>query len=100
MDASPGQFADHRPDQAQLTTRDNALAETTIGLYKTECVREGSPFRTGPIRTLTDLENSTSAWVAWYNERTLMHRLRRRPPAEAEAEYYARLHAGNHTGHT
>lgn len=79
---------------------DNGLCETTIGLYKTECVREGSPFRTGPIRTLTDLENSTSAWVAWYNERRLMHRLRRRPPAEAEAEYYARLHAGKHTGHT
>ena len=59
-----------------------------IGLYKTECVREGSPFRTGPIRTLTDLENITSAWVAWYNVRRLMHRLGRRPPAEAEAEYY------------
>jgi hypothetical protein len=28
---------------------DNALCETTIGLYKTECIREGSPFRTGPI---------------------------------------------------
>ena len=48
---------------------DNGLCETTIGLYKTECVREGSPFRTGPIRTLADLENSTSAWVDWYNER-------------------------------
>ena len=43
---------------------DNALCETTIGLYKTECVREGSPFRAGPIRTLTDLENITSAWVS------------------------------------
>ena len=32
--------------------------------------------------------------------RRLMHRLGRRPPAEAEAEYYARLHAGKHTGHT
>ena len=79
---------------------DNALCETTIGLYKTECIRDGSPFRTGPIRTLTDLENITSAWVAWYNERRLMHRLRRIPPAEAEADYYARLHAGKHTGHT
>ena len=29
---------------------DNALCETTIGLYKTECVREGSPFRTGADR--------------------------------------------------
>jgi putative transposase len=97
---SPEQFADHRPDQAQLTTRDNALCETTIGLYKTECIREGSPFRAGPIRTLDDLEDITSAWVSWYNDRRLMHRLGRRPPAEAEAEYYARLHAGEHTGHT
>ena len=77
---------------------DNALCETTIGLYKTECVREGSPFRSGPIRTLADLENITSAWVSWYNEHRLMHRLRRIPPAEAEAEYYARLQAGDPIG--
>ncbi|SPX88478.1 Transposase [Mycobacterium xenopi] len=70
------------------------MAETTIGLYKTECVR-GLPFRTGPIRTLADLENITSAWVHWYNTARLMHRLGRRPPAEAEAEYYARLQAGD-----
>ena len=44
---------------------DNGLCETTIGLYKTECVREGSPFRTGPIGTLADLEEMTSSWVAW-----------------------------------
>ena len=43
-------------------------AETTIGLYKTECVRKGSPFRNGPIRTLADLEDITSAWVSWYNQ--------------------------------
>ena len=42
---------------------DNALCETTIGLYKTECIREGSPFRAGPIRTLADLEDITTAWV-------------------------------------
>ena len=77
---------------------DNGLAETTIGLYKTECVRDGSPFRSGPIRTLADLENITSTWVSWYNQRRLMHRLGRRPPAEVEAEYYARL-ASEHTGH-
>ena len=69
---------------------DNALAETTIGLYKTECTRSGSPFRNGPIRTLADLEESTSAWVHWYNTERLMHRLGRRPPAEAEAGYWAR----------
>ena len=68
---------------------DNALAETTIGLYKTEAVRDDSPFRTGPIRTLADLEELTSAWVHWYNTRRLMHRLGRIPPLEAEAAYYA-----------
>jgi putative transposase len=41
----------------------NALAETTIGLYKTECIRAGSPFRRSPIHTLADLEEITSARV-------------------------------------
>jgi transposase InsO family protein len=79
---------------------DNALCETTIGLYKTECVREGSPFRNGPLTTLADVESITSAWVHWYNTARLMHRLNRRPPAEAEAEYYAKQPIGQHTGHT
>jgi putative transposase len=74
---------------------DNGLAETTIGLYKTECVRAGSPFRTRPIRTLADLEGITSTWVCWYNASRLMHRLGRRPPTEAEAEYYARVEVSN-----
>jgi putative transposase len=74
---------------------DNALAETTIGLYKTECVRDGSPFRNGPLVTLADVEEITSAWVCWYNTRRLMHRLGRRPPAEAEAEYYDQHRAGH-----
>jgi transposase InsO family protein len=68
---------------------DNALAETTMGLYKTECTRDGSPFRTRPIRGLADLEDCTSAWVHWYNTRRLMHRLGRQPPAEAQAAYWA-----------
>jgi putative transposase len=68
---------------------DNALAETTMGLYKTECTRDGSPFRNGPLETLADVEQITSAWVHWYNTSRLMHRLGRRPPAEAEAQYYA-----------
>jgi putative transposase len=76
---------------------DNALAETTIGLYKTECTREGSPFRTGPLMTLSDLEEITSAWVCWYNTSRLMHRLGLRPPAEAEAQY-PQQHAEPHSG--
>jgi transposase InsO family protein len=79
---------------------DNALAETTIGLYKTECIRADSPFRHGPIRTLADLEDITSAWVHWYNTRRLMHRLGRIPPAEAEAAYYATDAATPAASHT
>ena len=79
---------------------DNALAETTIGLYKTECVRENSPFRHGPLTTLADLEQTTSAWVHWYNNDRLMHRLGRRPPAEAEADYYATTDTTNPPVHT
>jgi transposase InsO family protein len=45
---------------------DNALAETTIGLYTTECLRDNSPFRHSPLATLADLEEATSAWVHWY----------------------------------
>ena len=80
-------------------TQNNALAETTIGLYKTECTREGSPFRSGPLHTLADLENITSGWVHWFNTSRLMHRLGRRPPAEAEAENYAHHQIGQHTDH-
>src|SRR6266487_2113889 len=67
---------------------DNALAETTIGLYKSECVRDGSPFRDGPIASLANLERITAAWVHWYNNQRLMHRLGLRPPAEADAGYW------------
>jgi transposase InsO family protein len=79
---------------------DNALAETTIGLYKTECVREDSPFRHGPLTTLSAIEQATSAWVAWYNNDRLMHRLDRRPPAEAEADHYATTDTVNPAAHT
>jgi putative transposase len=68
---------------------DNALAETTIGLYKNECIRADSPFRRGPLRTLGDVEYLTADYVVWYNQQRLMHRLGRVPPAEAEAQYYS-----------
>ena len=46
---------------------DNALAETTIGLFKTEAVGRRSPFLAGPLRTIDDVEYITSAWVHKYN---------------------------------
>jgi putative transposase len=72
---------------------DNALAETTIGLYKAECTRGGSPFRDGPVTGLAGLEKITAAWVHWYNHQRLMHRLKLRPPAEADTEYRNSHHA-------
>ena len=75
-------------------TRNNALAETTIGLYKTECVREGSPFRTGPLLTLADLEGITSAWVHWYNTSRLMADAHRRSRGPVQQPI------GQHTDHT
>jgi transposase InsO family protein len=69
---------------------DNALAETTIGLYKSECARDGSPFRDGPLATPGQVEKITSAWVHWYNNDRLMHRTGLRPPAEADGDYWSR----------
>jgi putative transposase len=70
---------------------DNALMESLIGLYKTECVRPG-PFHTGPFKTLSDVEYATMAWVDWYNHRRLHTTLGMRTPAEHEAAHYAALH--------
>ena len=62
---------------------DNALAESTIGLYKTELIR-----RRGPWRTLDDVEIATLEWVEWFNNRRLHTELGDVPPAEREAEFY------------
>jgi putative transposase len=62
---------------------DNALAESIIGLYKTELVRNR-----GPWRGLDDLELATLEWVDWFNHRRLFHELGRIPPAEHEKNYY------------
>ena len=87
MDASPGQFADHRPDQAQLTTRNNALAETVNGYYKSELIY--GPARTGPWKTVEDVELATLGWVHWHNTRRLHGFLNDVPPTEFEATFYA-----------
>lgn len=62
---------------------DNALAESVIGLYKTECVR-----RDGPIRTVEDLELTTASWVHWFNTRRLHSKIGNIPPVEYEQNYY------------
>ena len=65
---------------------DNALAESVIGVYKTEVIR-----RKGPWRTLEAVEFATLTWVDWFNTRRLLGPLGDIPPAEFEAQYYAQV---------
>jgi transposase InsO family protein len=65
---------------------DNALAETIIGLFKTEVIR-----RRGPWRSPETVEYATLEWVDWFNHRRLLEPIGNMPPAEAEARYYAQL---------
>ena len=62
---------------------DNALAETIIGLYKTEVIR-----KRGPWKNLDDVEYATLEWVDWYNHRRLLGPIGDIPPAEKEQQYY------------
>ena len=63
---------------------DNALAETIIGLYKTEVIR-----RNGPWRNIEEVEFATLEWVDWFNNRRLFGPIGNIPPTEFEALYYA-----------
>ena len=62
---------------------DNALAESVIGLYKTELIR-----RRGPWKGLDAVEYATLEWVDWWNHRRLLQPIGMIPPAEKEADYY------------
>lgn len=63
---------------------DNALMESTIGLYKTELIKKD-----GPWRNLADVELATAGYVDWFNTRRLHTAIGGIPPAEFEAAYYA-----------
>ncbi len=62
---------------------DNALAETVMGLYKTELIR-----RRGPWRTAEQVELATAEWVDWWNRRRLHSAAGNLPPAEFERRYH------------
>ena len=65
---------------------DNALAESIIGLFKTEAIQ-----RKGPWRHLEAVEFATLTWVDWFNTRRLLEPIGYVPPAEYEARYYEDL---------
>ena len=62
---------------------DNAMAESIIGLFKTELIR-----KRGPWRGLDAVEMATLEWVDWFNNRRLFEALGQIPPAEFENNYY------------
>jgi putative transposase len=68
---------------------DNAVAESFMGLFKNEAIAPGSPFRTGPLRTLADVEAITMNYVDWYNNHRLHSLLDLATPEEFETAYYA-----------
>lgn len=61
---------------------DNALAETMIGLYKTEVIEQLRPWRNA-----IEVELETLSWVEWFNNRRLLGPIGNIPPAEFEAMY-------------
>jgi transposase InsO family protein len=62
---------------------DNALAESVIGLFKTEVIR-----RRGPWRGFEDVEFATLEWVWWFNHHRLLEPLGYLPPAEFEENFH------------
>jgi putative transposase len=70
---------------------DNALAESTIGPYKTEMVK-----REGPWHGVDDLELATLDWVHWYDTARLHSAIGYPPPLEYE-EHYRQNNPQQHT---
>ncbi len=62
---------------------DNALAESVIGLYKTEVIQ-----RRGPWRNLDAVEFATLEWVDWFNNKRLLEPIGNITPVEYEQAYY------------
>jgi putative transposase len=70
---------------------DNAMAESVIGLYKTECVRHE-----GPWRGVDDLELATLNWVWWFNEIRIHGEIGYVTPIEFEQEHYRQINTQLH----
>jgi putative transposase len=62
---------------------DNALAESVIGLYKTELIKPH-----GPWRTVGQVEAATLHYIHWFNHQRLFEVCGDIPPAELETAYY------------
>ena len=63
---------------------DNALAESQIGIYKTELIRPA-----GPWRDVEHVEIETLNWVAWFNTERSHESIDDLTPIQAEEVHYA-----------
>lgn len=72
---------------------DNSLAETTIGLFKTEMIKQR-----GPWKTMAQLEFAVAEYIDWFNHRRLHSACSDMPPAEYERLYYATQPAADNDG--
>lgn len=63
---------------------DNALAESVIGLYKTELIKPRRPWK-----GFDDVEIATAEWVDWFNHRRPYEYCDDLTPVEAEHAHYA-----------
>ena len=59
------------------------MEETIIGLYKTEVIRQGAPWR-----NLDEVEYATLEWVDGFNNRRLLEPIGDVPPEEFEQAYF------------
>jgi putative transposase len=62
---------------------DNALAETVVGLYKTELINPNKPWKTAE-----EVEIATLHYVDWFNNTRLYEENGDIPPVELEQAYY------------
>ena len=86
IDASVGSVGD---------AYDNALAESVIGLFKTELIKSR-----GPWRTVEQVEIASLELVDWFNHRRLFEACGDIPPAELEAAHYRQQAALTEVGHS
>ena len=55
-----------------------------MGLFKNEAIAKNSPFRSGSLKTIADVEEITFEWVTWYHNERLHGYLGNIPPEEYE----------------
>jgi len=84
VDASVGSVGD---------AYDNALAESQIGIYKTELIRPQ-----GPWRDVENVEHATLEWVDWFNRERTHESIDDLTPIQVEEIHYAARNRLDPTG--